>query len=110
MSISEYLLSDGSPRYGLRTEETSPAAAPARTEDARAIPREASRLGLHHLSTAVDSRLTRAWADQDDPLLAALRAGHPAELAEAEGLVRNELGGRADWLRKARANHTAFLA
>ncbi|NKX51596.1 hypothetical protein HER39_13675, partial [Arthrobacter deserti] len=98
------------PRYGVRTRDAAPAGSPAVPEDPRLIARGASRLGLHHLAAAVDSRLTRSWADGDDPLLAALRAGHPAELAAAGGLVRAELGGRAAWLRKAQANHSAFLA
>ncbi|NKX56252.1 hypothetical protein [Arthrobacter mobilis] len=111
MSIStDYLLSDGSPRYGIRTETALPSSAPAWPDDARLVPREASRLGLQHLAAAIDSRLTRAWADKEDPLLAALRAGHPAELAAAEDLVNAELGGRTAWLRKAQANRAAFLA
>jgi hypothetical protein len=111
VSIStEYLLADGSPRYGVRTAEAVPAAAPALPSDPGLVARAASRLGLHHLAAAADSRVTRRWADKDDPLLAALRAEHPAELAEAKGLVEAELGGRADWLRRARSNHNAFLA
>jgi hypothetical protein len=112
VSISpEYLLADGAPRYGVRTQEPAPAAGmPALPADARLVPRAAARLGLHHLAAAVDSRLTRSWADTDDPLLAALRARHRSELAEAEELVQAELGGRAAWLRRAAANHAAFLA
>ena len=112
MSISpEYLLADGAPRYGVRTREPAPAAGrPVLPADARLVPRAAARLGLHHLAAAVDSRLTRSWADAEDPLLAALRARHRAELAEAEKLVQAELGGRTAWLRRAAANHAAFLA
>ncbi|MCG2624893.1 hypothetical protein LVY72_23670 [Arthrobacter sp. I2-34] len=111
MSISpEYLLADGSPRYGVRRDGAEPPVIKARPADPRLIARDAARLGLHHLAAAVDSRLTRSWADQDDPLLATLRARHAAELAEAESLVKAELGGRTAWLRRARANHGAFLA
>lgn len=104
---SEYLLADGSPRYGSRTTDSSagepavPQANPGiRVEEAA---EGAARLGLDDLAAAMDRRLASSWADAPDPLVDGLRKDHPEELIAARDLVKLHLGSHWQWLLKAQA-------
>jgi hypothetical protein len=90
----EYLLADGSPRYGIRigdgpygapapepTPETA-APEPARGgEAADAILQKALAFDTDQLAAAQNHRFEQTWAEQDDELVLAFRAEH-ADLAE----------------------------
>lgn len=107
-------MAPGSPRYGIRTDEGTER---DRIGGTRAIAvgpeqvvRQASRLGLHHLSAAIDHRLTRTWADEDDPLIVRLRAKHPETLKEAAELVKSGLGSNMKWLKAVQHVHDSVLS
>jgi hypothetical protein len=104
---SEYHLADGTPRYGSRSAESG-AGEPAKPRSSPGIRVEdaaegAARLGLDDLAAAIDRRLTSHWADASDPLVEALRADHPEELAAARALVKLHLGSQRQWRLKAQA-------
>lgn len=108
---NEYRLGDGTPRYGSRSEsyareEAAPAAA-LRVEEAA---EGAARLGLDEMAAAIDRRLTSSWADNDNPLVRAMRAAHPEELAAARALVKLHLGSQRQWRLKAEAVRNKGLA
>lgn len=82
---NQYQLCDGSPRYGHRAETPAPhQGPPARVEEAV---EGAARLGLDAMAAAINRRLTSAWADKTNPLVAALREDYPEELAAARELA-----------------------
>lgn len=107
-------LANGSPRYGVRTEEGAESdrigGTPAIAIGPEQVVRQASRLGLHHLAAAIDHRLTRTWADEDDPLVAQLRAEHPETLKEAGDLVKSGLGSNMKWLKAVQNVHDSVLS
>ncbi|MDQ0822474.1 hypothetical protein QFZ79_000212 [Arthrobacter sp. V4I6] len=70
----------------------------------------AARLGLDDLAAAVDRRLTGAWADKANPLIAAMRKAHPEELTAARSIVRLHLGSQRQWRLKAQAVRDKHLA
>jgi hypothetical protein len=107
---NDYELVDGSPRYGSRSEDHTPATAPATLGRAEEYAEAASRLGLDHLAAAIDRRLTASWADREDPLVAGLRKAHPEELAAARALVKLHLGSQRQWRLKAQAVRDKHLA
>lgn len=106
---NEYQSVDGSPRYGVRHDPSMPALqeAPARPED---FAESAAKLGLDHMAAAIDLRLTSAWADAEDPLMAALHEAHPEDLSAARALVRIHLGSQRQWRLKAQAVRDEYLA
>lgn len=106
---NEYQLVDGSPRYGTRHEETPQQTGPAqlRVEETAEA---AARLGLDDMAAAIDRRLDSAWADAEDPAVAALRKEHPEELAAARALVKLHLGSQRQWRLKAQAVRDKQLA
>lgn len=98
----QYQLLDGSPRYGIRNEGTElPQDAPKQAGRGEEIARTAAGFGLDHLAAAIDRRLTRSWADTEDPLVETLRADHPEELTAAKALVKLHLGTQMQWRKKA---------
>jgi len=107
---NEYLLADGSPRYGHRTapagavQPTTTIAAPAEVAE------EAAKLSLDVMAAAIDRRLRSAWADEPDPAVEALRRDNPEELAAARALVRLHLGSQRHWRIKAQAVRDKQLA
>ncbi|GAB3525472.1 hypothetical protein [Arthrobacter monumenti] len=105
---------NGSPRYGIRTDEgtgrDAASGTPAITVGPEHVVRQASRLGLHHLAAAIDHRLTRTWADEDDPLIVRLRAEHPETLTEATDLVKSGLGSNMKWLKTVQNVHESVLS
>ncbi|WP_155852653.1 hypothetical protein [Arthrobacter sp. H14] len=107
-------LSQGSPRYGIRTDEGTGSdrigGTPAIAVGPEHVVRQASRLGLHHLAAAIDHRLTRTWADEDDPLTVRLRAEHPETLKEAAELVKSGLGTNMKWLKAVQDVHDSMLS
>lgn len=108
---NDYHLADGSPRYGHRTaapptEQASPAVT-VRVEEAAEA---AAGLGLDDMAAAIDRRLGSAWADAPDPVVTALRKGHPDELAAARALVKLHLGSQRQWRLKAQTVRDNLLA
>jgi hypothetical protein len=108
---NENQLVDASPRYGSRSEAHKPGETPPapriRVEETVEV---AARLGLDHMAAAIDRRLTRSWADKEEPLVAALRKAHPKELAVARVLVKLHLGSQRQWRLKAQAVRDRHLA
>ena len=102
MSLTQkYLLPDGSPLYGIRAELLAPTQTVMIPADPARIPRSAVKLGSRVLAAAIDHRLHQPWSDHRDPQIEALRAAHPQELAQAEALVKSELGDARTWRDKA---------
>ena len=107
----KYELADGSPRYGSRTEDhTSAPSQPAATGNVEEAAEAAAQLGLDHLAAAIHRRLTGAWADREDHVVAGLRDTHPEELAAARSLVKLHLGSQRQWRMKAQAVRDKHLA
>lgn len=104
----EYLLEDGSPRYGIRTAEyqEAPAAAAVRP-DARVeqVAEAAALLDGAELRLAADHRHVLDRITGDAPLIQALREEYPEYLREAEAIVAERLGPPKAWAKDAR---TAF--
>lgn len=108
-NTSEYMLADGSPRYGIRTTglvSTPVATVPSLirvglTADAAAL------FDAAELKLAVQHRFVLDKVDQADAeLIADLRASHPEELKEAEVVVAKRLGSPAVWMRGAKTAYT----
>lgn len=99
---NEYQLTDGTPRYGSRSEahtaEQTAATPVIRVEETAEA---AARLGLNHMAAAIHRRLTSSWADKENPLVAGLRNDHPEELAAARVLVKLHLCSQRQWRLKA---------
>ncbi|MCC3292493.1 hypothetical protein [Arthrobacter sp. zg-Y1110] len=94
---TDYLLPDGSPRYGVRTTgagQDHAVVKPVRPflGSPAALISEAEAMDAGHLHAAVKLRYSQEWADAPDPVLEAWRKEHPAELKEAEALVGKKLG------------------
>ncbi|NKX55982.1 hypothetical protein [Arthrobacter mobilis] len=99
---SEYLLADGSPRYGIRTQDAAPTpSAPKAALSGRAPAEEAARLDLHQLAMAASLRSLRPTADNEAELLAALRTDNPKEHAEALKAAAEHLDSPRRWHRAA---------
>jgi len=106
-----YQFLDGTPRYGSRSgAQTSREAAQDPAVRAEEAVESAARLGLDHLSAAIDRRLTSPWADQEEPLVAGLRRAYPREVAAARVLVKLHLGSQRQWRLKAQAVRDKHLA
>lgn len=104
----EYMLADGSPRYGIRTgtAPTHVATVPSlvrveRTADAAAL-LDAAELKLAVQHRFVLDRVNHADAE----IISGLRAGHPEELKEAEAIVAKRLGSPSVWMRGAKTAYT----
>lgn len=105
----EYMLADGSPRYGIRTTglaQMSVATAPSlirvgQTADAAAL------LDAAELKLAVQHRFVLdRYNHADAGIITGLRADYPAELKEAEAIVAKRLGSPAVWMRGAKTAYT----
>ena len=111
MANENYEMADGSPRYGLRTSETSamtPVRAAARGSATRIVERAAT-FDAVQLRTAVDYRYTLERFEADATLIEALRACNPSELKEAENIVKHRLKSPSGWLRGAIRIHDEEL-
>ncbi|ACL41970.1 hypothetical protein Achl_4019 (plasmid) [Pseudarthrobacter chlorophenolicus A6] len=106
---SEYMLADGSPRYGIRTTglaQVSVATAPSlirvgQTADAAAL------LDAAELKLAVQHRFVLdKYNHADADIISGLRADHPEELEEAEAIVAKRLGSPVVWMRGAKTAYT----
>ncbi|TSE14994.1 hypothetical protein B1A87_002730 [Arthrobacter sp. KBS0703] len=106
---SEYMLADGSPRYGIRTTglaQVSVATAPnlirvGQTADAAAL------LDAAELKLAVQHRFVLdKYNHADAEIISGLRADHPEELKEAEATVAKRLDSPAVWMRGAKTAYT----
>lgn len=101
---SEYLLPDGSPRYGIRVEEPESPATPLMGQPASLV-QEALRLDLTQLRAALDLRYSQPWADKPDERIKAWQDEHPREANEAAALTMIALGPTPSrWLDLALAN------
>lgn len=106
---SQYILADGSPRYGIRTDglaHTSVATVPnlvrvEQTADAAAL-LDAAELKLAVQHRFVLDRVNHADAE----IISGLRSAHPEELKEAEAIVAKRLGSPAVWMRGAKTAYT----
>lgn len=105
----EYILADGSPRYGVRTTglvQTPAAAAPnlirvGQTADAAAL------LDAAELKLAVQHRFVLdKFNHADAGIISGLRTDHPEDAKEAEGIVATRLGSPAAWMRGAKTAYT----
>jgi hypothetical protein len=100
----EYMLEDGSPRYGIRTTGLEPVVeAPARplatiaqTADA------AAQLDAAELKLAAQHRYILDRFKQDAEVISSLREAHPEELKLAEAAVEARLGSPRKWIFEAR--------
>lgn len=113
----EYLLADGSPRYGIRIgdgpygppapEPTPDTAAPEPARgggaEADAILQKALAFDTDQIAAAQNRRFQQTWAEQDDELVLAFRAEH-ADLAEIAVRTTSEaLKSNVKWfVRSAR--------
>jgi hypothetical protein len=101
----EYMLPDGSPRYGIRTgngladvlEPAESAAAPT----AGTFAQKAAGFTANHLAVAARLRYTARNSAGAQKALEDLRASHPAEYKEAIEVVAAELDSLNDWHRTA---------
>ncbi|GAA4034670.1 hypothetical protein GCM10023063_18530 [Arthrobacter methylotrophus] len=99
----EYMLEDGSPRYGIRTTGLESVVTPARplatvaqTADA------AAQLDGAELKLAAQHRYILDRFRQDAAVISSLREAHPEELKLAEAAVETRLGSPKVWIRGAR--------
>lgn len=111
---SEYLLPDGSPRYGIRIEEAARATEPAAALPPLGLPAdlvaEASGLDLTQLRAAIDLRYAQAWADEPDDRIREWRDEHPREALEAIALILSVLGRTTSrWMSMAFINEGEVL-
>lgn len=102
----EYMLPDGSPRYGIRvgnglvdTQEPEPVTAPS--GEAPAV--RADELNSFHLAVAGDLRFMARGHRDSDEALQQLREAHPTEFKEAEEAVVKVLESPAAWRRRSTA-------
>lgn len=109
---AEYMLEDGSPRYGIRTtglvaEGETPAITPAivgRTAE------EAATLDGAELKLAAQHRFVLDRFVNDAATISDLREAHPDELKEAEDTVAARLGSPAVWRVGARKAYARSVA
>lgn len=106
---AQYMLADGSPRYGIRTTGLSSipvATVPSlmrvgQTADAAAL------LDAAELKLAVQHRFVLdKFNHADAEIISDLRGAHPEELKEAEAIVAERLGSPSVWMRGAK---TAYI-
>lgn len=95
-TASPYLLRDGSPRYGIRTETAAAADTVANT-DPRTIAREAACMTLNELALAALARRAKNSAGPA-PLVKELKQTHREAFREAAGIVSEELGTQRKWM------------
>ncbi|MET4144202.1 hypothetical protein [Arthrobacter sp. UYCo732] len=112
-NTSEYMLADGSPRYGIRTTGLVPTPVAAvtglvrvgQTADAAAL-LDAAELKLALQHRFVLDRVNHADAE----IITHLRAEHPGELKEAESIVAERLGSPTVWMRGAKSAYAEARA
>ncbi|MDJ0357530.1 hypothetical protein [Paenarthrobacter sp. PH39-S1] len=102
--VSSYVMTDGSPRYGILAEGRNAGGFEAADEYPKVPISSAARMGLNHLAAAINHRLAQEWSDREDPLLVDLRNEYPAELKVAEANVRTLLGTAKEWRLRAQRN------
>lgn len=99
---NEYLLPDGSPRYGIRTVERAepqePDAGPQATPGASV--REAAEMGMHAMYFASRVRRYRPWARAMHPLTAELVSQFPNHFRDAGRIVEEQLGSDKAWRKR----------
>lgn len=107
---SEYMLEDGSPRYGIRTTglvAEAPVSMPAtvgRTAE------EAAMLDGAELKLAAQHRFVLDRFVNDAATIATLREAHPEELEEAKETVALRLGSPFIWRKGARQAYSRAVA
>lgn len=104
----EYLLEDGSPRYGVRTTglETAPAETAVKPEVRVGQTSEAAALlDGAELKLIADHSYVLDRITGDAPLIRALREEHPDSLKEAETIVASRLVSPKAWVAGARDAH-----
>lgn len=100
----EYMLEDGSPRYGIRTTGLEAIAeAPARPQATVAQTADAAaQLDGAELKLAAQHRYILDRFRQDAEVISSLREAHPEELKLAEAAVEARLGSPRTWIFGAR--------
>lgn len=99
----EYMLDDGSPRYGIRTGEPAEATVPvSQGVDISRLLQAAAELDGAELKLAAQHRFVLDRFKGDAALIKALRKAFPVETKEAEAAVRGRLGSPDTWMRGAR--------
>jgi hypothetical protein len=101
---TDYMLEDGSPRYGIRTTgleavaeaQSRPLVTVAQTADA------AAQLDGAELKIAAQHRYVLDRFKQDAGMISSLRDSHPEELKLAEAAVEARLGSPRTWIFGAR--------
>lgn len=106
---SEYILPDGSPRYGIRTASAAEAPAPSVTpsavpdRNARGILKQANEFTVTQLHTAaIYGRLLEESVGRES--LEKLKVEHAEVLAESRSRVEEKLGTNRQWRETARSN------
>lgn len=101
----EYLMPDGSPRYGIRVgdglvdaTDATEAAAPVTAGD---LAHRAEDFTAHQLSVAGKLRFTARNNAGAEKALRDLRVSHPAEYSEAVAVVTEHLGSPREWRQDA---------
>lgn len=101
----EYMMADGSPRYGIRTGSSAdvlePAESAAAPSAAGTFAQKAAGFTANHLAVAARLRYTARNSAGAQKALEDLRASHPAEYQEAAEAVAAELDSLKDWYRAA---------
>jgi hypothetical protein len=103
---SEYLLADGSPRYGIRTADAPAVPASAASKPlAGKLPVEIAA-GLHrqHLAMAAALRTVRLRTDDATERVARLRTDHVVEYALAVAAAEEHLGSPRKWRQASLEN------
>lgn len=99
MAWSEYILADGSPRYGIRTDEV-PAEVQAPVAEAKvSAAKYAAGLDLMTLTIAAGLRRRHTSVNGSTNDLKQLRSKHPSRYREAVDAVGAEIGNLRDWRR-----------
>lgn len=99
---SEYIMPDGSPRYGIRTDERQE----QQKQDARAYAapgsaaEEASRVGMQAMYFASRVRRYRPWTRGMHPLTAELVDQFPDHFRDAGRIVEDKLGSAKTWHKR----------
>lgn len=106
---AEYLMPDGSPRFGIRTGPSDaapgPVAVPAQTNGGQAAA-QANLMTAPQLKNAASYRFVLDGFGADEEIIADLRANHPKQLATATALVVGQLGSPRKWIEASQRRFT----
>lgn len=108
---AEYLMPDGAPRFGIRTEAASVEPVPAtkqQPEPGHAAD-QAALLTAPQLRSAVDYRFVLDDHADDEQFIAALRDKYPEELAAAQAVVADRLGSPREWFKASRRRFSGTI-